>query len=174
MRTEIIRHRDDIPIADLAAVYAHWRERCEQRFAPAWPEIDMTALPPTILPRCLVVDVVDGGKDFTFRYWGTGFTEIHGYDFTGKAVSALPLPGAADTLRRQYLETVAARRALLHHNRLATEKGIVIRNLSLRLPLSADGETVDMIFISVHSESDAGAWDSVDWGLSGKVTSYVD
>ena len=39
-------------------------------------EFDLAQLPPHILPYVRVVDVVDGGADFVYRFWGTGLNAI--------------------------------------------------------------------------------------------------
>ena len=114
----------------------------------------MMTFPPKLIPFCLIVDVIDDGQDFVYRFWGTHFTEVHGYDYTGGKVSDLVLPGAAENLHLQYGEAVAARRPMIHKNQIIAERGFPVRYDALRLPLSSDGKEIDILLSAIEQQSD--------------------
>lgn len=139
-QTEISLDADLPADADLARTFAHWNEWRDGRPAPVWPDIDMTALPPALLPSTIVVDVVDRGQDLKFRYWGSAMVDLYGAELTGRRYSEI---GEAMFGRLPYgqyrsvIETCAPRffRVLI---RRPTET--IAERFNLRLPIiGADG-----------------------------------
>lgn len=151
MKVDIIHHREDIPLDDLRVVYDHWHEKLGGRFAPAWQDVDMVCFPPRVIPMCLVIDIWDQPRDFVFRFWGTGFTDMHGADFTARSLDDLPTPGAISVLREQYNELIVRRRPLTHVVRVTANNDVSYTNTAIRLPLSSDGENIDKILVAVSS-----------------------
>ena len=68
---------------------AYWLERRGDRPMPDADQFELMALPARQLPTTTVVDVLEGGANFRFRFWGSGFHDHLGYDGTGFMVSDL-------------------------------------------------------------------------------------
>ena len=82
-----------------------WHRWREDRPAPTWNDVTLYTLPPLVLPFSVVLDVIDDGKDFRYRYWGSGLTTLFGRDDTGRLVSELPVQQSVE-LRLIQLRTV--------------------------------------------------------------------
>jgi hypothetical protein len=135
-----------IELPALARLYAYWRMRCQGRFAPARADIDPTDLG-YILPRLLMFDVLEGGADFRVRLAGSGTFNLHGRDITGMRVSEFKPLAFRDAVLSSYRQIVQDRRPIYLRNTYR-ESGIEIDAYHvLRLPLSNDGETVNIILV---------------------------
>ena len=67
-------------------LYDYWQSKCGDRPRPQWSDFDLLEL--LDISRFIVVrDVVDGGKDFYCRYWGTGLADMYHFDCTGQLIS---------------------------------------------------------------------------------------
>lgn len=134
----------------LDSLYRYWMSRRQGRAMPARRDIDPTEIPGAIWPHIMIVDVEHGGDAPRFRYRRVGavFWRALGQEPTGKYVDEV-LPETASY--REYVlgiynEVVAQRRGLYTEN-IFTLDGQSIPMLTKRvsLPLSADGEKVEMI-----------------------------
>ncbi|MDD9877478.1 MAG: PAS domain-containing protein [Magnetovibrio sp.] len=138
---------------DLGWAYAYWRGKCQGRWAPAWPDIDLAAVPPPVLPRVCVIDVKTAPTDFVYRFWGTRITDMHHYDLTGRSVRRLTPPEYAECIWRQYLEVYETKSPAAFLTEVPLDIGAHAYYAVVRMPLSADLETVDTI-LSVEQYGD--------------------
>ncbi|HEV2550045.1 MAG TPA: PAS domain-containing protein [Stellaceae bacterium] len=65
---------------------AYWTELAAGRAMPLTTEIDALALRPA-LGYIALLDVVDGGRDFRYRLYGTILAAVAGFDMTGRLTS---------------------------------------------------------------------------------------
>lgn len=137
---------------DLAGVLAYWTDLAAGRLGPSWAEFDlMTGMPPKLIPFSNVADVVRGGEDFYFRFYGTNLAEILGKELSGKWVSdgdPKELANAAMTSMRQ----VVQRRAPVFQNAIIHSRYVINLQRLIRLPLSDDGTEVTHILTVAHFE----------------------
>jgi len=61
----------------------YWTEKRGTRAYPIWDDIELMDMF-AIADSVIVKDVIDGGRDFLNRYWGSGMTRSTGFDGTGK------------------------------------------------------------------------------------------
>ncbi len=66
----------------------YWNAKRGTRAYPCWDDIELMDLY-AVAELMIVKDVIDGGKDFINRYWGSGLTRSAGFDGTGKRHSEL-------------------------------------------------------------------------------------
>lgn len=113
-----------------------WRAWAGDRAAPTWRDVELYALPSIVLPQTLVVDVVDGGNDFKYRFWGTIYTDHYGADETGLLLSETLGPSFIEATRSQ-LNAVLERKIPLAFDVAirAPRSGIVQTKMNLRLPI---------------------------------------
>lgn len=130
-------------LPDMAAVLAYWNDLRGDRFAPPWTEFKLYKLPPAVVPLMIVVDVSDDLQRFTYRFWGSGRTPLYGTDGTGREVRDSLPDQAGDTVVRQYGMVVEARAPLLFRNTYPLKPKQRSVCMTLRLPLSSDGERID-------------------------------
>ena len=123
-----------------------WRSWAGETAYPRWADVDLVQLPSRAIPMTSVVDVIDGGADFVYRFYGTGMVGIYTVDETGKRLSETLGPSFIDATAQQLgavLESGAPRLFRVQINR---PSGAVAAKLNLRLPIgSAPAGPVDKI-----------------------------
>lgn len=133
----------------MAAAFGLWQQWCGDRPAPAWVDIELFMLPPPVLPYVTVVDVIDGGADFKYRFWGTGLTDLFGYDETGNTLSGCRLPHSQVLRFSQFRPVVDDCRPYLFLTLFEQVEGIVAEKFNLRLPIvDKPGEVTKIITFS--------------------------
>ncbi len=140
--------------AEIQAFAAFWEKKRAARRAPPRSAIDPAEIVDH-LPHILLLDVLDGGRDFRFRLVGTAVVRATGRDVTGRTFSDVYKIGSpAFTTMRS-----------IHHRVVAECHPIFVRCDVFWLPqddprefeggffpLSRDGETVDMQICRVEYE----------------------
>jgi hypothetical protein len=138
------------PITDrrLQQAYDYWRCKAAGRPLPRRGDIDPTEIP-KLLPDVMLVDVLPEGR-YRYRLIGTENAQAHGINATGRYLDeVLPGPEYRAHVLGLYNKSVAARRALyseclfMSPQQQAPERHTKV----LFLPLSEDGETVNMVFV---------------------------
>jgi len=125
----------------LLELFRLWQSKRADRIAPARADIPTEELLPW-LGNIILLDVIDGGKDFRYRLFGSLIAREAGFDMTGKMLSEYPIKSRLPFLFQVHRELVRrACPALAEHN-----PGVpnVRRRRRLLLPFSSDGKTVDM------------------------------
>ncbi|MEK9967583.1 MAG: PAS domain-containing protein [Ferrovibrio sp.] len=128
----------------------YWQARRGSKAMPARADIDPMDFS-WILGNVSLVDVVrdqDSGLRFRFRLTGTRAVQRLGYDMTGRWLEDVPEPGYRLRLQKAYAEVVKARMPLVEQLDMLLDHRVHNYEI-LRLPLGADGETVDMIVLAV-------------------------
>lgn len=141
------------------AVRAYWDERRAGRAMPAWSDIELVTLPPAVLPFISVIDVLSEPADFIYRFWGTGHTDVKGYDLTGHSVLEHRPEEQARQLFDEFKAVAesAVPQAFIH--RVRARPGNPFRTQqALRLPLSDDGVTVNHILSYSNWGAHRSAW----------------
>ncbi len=136
--------------ADIVAFAAYWQgKRPADGGLPARADLD-----PIEMKRWLgslsILDVVDGGRDFVFRLYGSVLAQSVGFDMTGR--SASDYPGMrSSVLVDSYRAVVAARQPML--------SSVVIRFAGRTImpawermvaPLARDGVTIDKLIVLAY------------------------
>lgn len=131
----------DIP-EYLKPVFDYWNDLRGDRLAPSWREFDLLALPPKVLPTTQVVDWLPEQEEFRFRFYGSGYREIHGVDLTGMSPRDLPFKGLGDFIHAEYLSVVGNGKPNMVSYGYRNGSVFVEIETCLRLPLSDDGHSV--------------------------------
>ncbi len=96
----------------------------------------MLALPPQIIPQSVVVDVVDGGEDFRYRFWGTGYSDHYGIDETGNLLSHSIGPSFIKATFKQLQDVIAQQRPMAFEVSISTTlTHLTQQKINLRLPI---------------------------------------
>lgn len=144
------RDPDSIEDSGIAGCLDYWRSTKGQTFAPRWTDFHLHELPSKTLPYILVLDVVGDPPEYVYRYWGSGHTQYHQRDYTGKKLTDMADEWSADLLTRQYNAVRDTRRPLVFLN---TYEGVEEPLKSLRMPLSEDGASVTHIVAFVGRQN---------------------
>jgi hypothetical protein len=129
----------------LKRLYDYWTERCSGKRLPARRDVDPLDFG-YALGRVSLIDVVGEPRRFWYRLVSTQLTERLGYEMTGKPLEDIP-----DVEMRRYAERVygaaVEKRVPLYFRDAPVLDGNRWESEALILPLSADGEAVDMLMI---------------------------
>jgi hypothetical protein len=149
---------DDVLETGCGLVHRYWADRRRDRFAPAWSDFHLIDLPPHVIPYVRVADVIDGGRDFRYRFWGTGLQAVRALDRTGICLSEIDSPRTPTALA-EYQRIVAQRAcfAYVYDARYGSNRAS-LHAPCIRLPLSSDGAAVDKIVCYTDFDIDGAEW----------------
>ncbi|MBI3708459.1 MAG: PAS domain-containing protein [Proteobacteria bacterium] len=131
---------------DLRRLYEYWDARRAGRACPARQEIDPLDLKYAI-GHLMLIDVLRDPLQFRYRLIGTHVTQRMGCDLTGKTVDEVPDPAYREQIRKSFGAVVESGRPSLSHYERPI-RGQPRRFEVLRLPLSDDGATVNMLLVA--------------------------
>ena len=100
------------------------------------------------LGNLLLMDVVDGGRDFRYRLHGTQLVQLFGADLTGRLVGELGVRDVERLLAEG--RTVVASRSWHYTEETVVAEKQHIAISKLILPLAADGRAVDMMIVGIY------------------------
>ncbi len=130
--------------AEFVQVLEYWRILRRNRWAPKIEEFKHAFIPGKLLPWLAVVRVAPGKRpDFIYEHWGEERQKFYRQDMLGKSVDVFQPRAMARRIRRQYKAAMNDREPRMFADTFAPKDGgHPARFASLRLPFSADGETV--------------------------------
>ncbi len=139
---------DEIPFKDadarLHSVLNYWSAKRGTRPMPSRRDIDPLELGPAILPHLMLVDVEPGPR-FRYRLFGTAVGERFGMDATGQYIDVVMVGEYKDFLLRLYADLLAMKKPVYSTSIYGTQLDAKMWTQRLMLPLSSDGEAVDMV-----------------------------
>ncbi len=135
--------------SSVRALHGYWQAKRGARAMPSRADIDPTELK-QFLPHLILIDVVADPRRYIYRLVGTHEVDMRGMDPTGKAVKDAFYAESADhTL--VFLDHVARTRApALYRGTYQPSSTRTQTEDTIFLPLSNDGETVNMILVYGH------------------------
>ena len=146
--------RDRIEDPKLVGLYDYWQAKRGGRRYPSRADIDPTEMT-FVLGN---IDLVEISRDpivFTFRLSGSNIDRNEGFNMQGKTLDEYPLPEHRDAVKRTYLETLSSGEP--HYEVLdRISDGKLQRYARLILPLSRDGQTIDMFLMGRIEMKDGG------------------
>jgi hypothetical protein len=137
--------RDRIEDERLQRLFAYWTEKAAGRFCPARRDIDPLEFD-YLLGDIALLEVLAEFDPPRFRYrvMGTRIVRRVSCDMTGKLVNEMPTPQLRQATQQNYELVTRERKAVLQRGTRVFD-GRTFRYEILRLPLSDDGATVNMI-----------------------------
>ncbi len=130
---------------ELSELFGYWRERCVDRRCPARQDVDPLDIP-HLLANLILLDTAESLEGFRYRVFGTEVCRGFGNDRTGATLGEL----AAGVENHEFVFAGYWRAFELaqpdyFHGRTVSFSRDYKRYSRLLLPLSGDGERVDMI-----------------------------
>ena len=141
----------------LRAFHAYWRGLVTGDGPPAYGAFDVVRVPRDLLPFLILLDVLDGGRDFRYRVVGTGVVEAIGRDFTGETVSEYRNRHEPPAVAEGYRRVCAERAPDLYRGTLESEGKEFIAYERLALPLTGADGTVGFILACFQFQGAAEA-----------------
>ena len=115
-------------------LYLTWQSR--PGAIPHYKEMKPTVIEPSILPNMAVVDIVDGGKDYLFRVYGTAHVAQYGADLTGRRISDIEKANPASKVIRELYTLVLENRDAVFFELFYLNKNDIIKKATgVMLPL---------------------------------------
>jgi len=129
-------------------VLDYWREKAGDRAMPSRVDLDPVIDLPRLTLHMFLVDVERGDTRFRFRLVGTGVVDHVGRDMTGKYLDELfDHENHYIETKEDYLDVVRYREPRTDVVRFFSDlRGMVSNYERLLLPLSDDGERVNLLF----------------------------
>jgi len=149
----------EIPSETLRRMHDYWLSKCQGERLPGRGDIDPLDFPWALGLVCLL-DVERYPLTFRYRLDGTTIAERYGADLTGRTIDDVKPDFHAALLRRHFAEVADSGRATAY--RISLRYGGQARTyMRLALPLSRDGNAVDMILtisdrLTPEDEDDLG------------------
>jgi hypothetical protein len=128
------------------AVYRYWDGKRRGRLMPSRADLDPLEIP-RFLPDICLVDVVPDARKYVYRLIGTNEAAMRGRDPTGMAVGDGYFGTSAQSVFLNYDGVTESRAPRLDRDPSITSDDRFIQHESIFLPLSDDGEHVNMILV---------------------------
>ena len=128
----------------LRALLDYWDGKRDGRSMPARGDLDPVEIP-ELLPHIVLVDTAESLAEFRYRLFGTELCKGFGHDRTGCRFAELPRLANFDEIYRGYWLTFTKEAPQYFHGQIDSDENSHIRYSRLTLPLSADGEHINMI-----------------------------
>jgi hypothetical protein len=135
--------------SSLQRLFEYWNTRRGARSMPARGDVDPIDLKP-LLPQLILIDVVPDPRRYVYRLVGTHEVEMRGGDPTGKAVEEAYYGESAEDTTYYLDRVVRTRQPVLYRGTYQPLSTRTQREDVIFLPLSKDGEAVNMIMIFGH------------------------
>ena len=152
---------DSIPAPEAAIgddgmrrLLAYWSAKRRGRELPARADIDPVDMS-FALGRLALIEVAEPAGQFRIRLQGTELLWWLGRDLTGKTLEQIAAP-ALRTLILEMLADCIDKRAPIHRAGSLVVNDILRGYETLILPLSADGQRIDMLLVMVRCCSRSG------------------
>lgn len=130
-------------IAELYKIWLTWGEEGKLPGRKDFDPIDLAKY----LRNVSLVDVDHENQDFRYRLLGTAAVEFRKWDPTGKSVKEGFIGETYHRSWNNYSFVVESKSFLYDCATVPAPSGFLVSDEALFLPLSNDGDTVDMIFV---------------------------
>ncbi|MDJ0951944.1 MAG: PAS domain-containing protein [Alphaproteobacteria bacterium] len=146
MSVDVVEHPTNQLLIDLAAL---WESKCVDGKLPGRADFS-----PEVLRRWLghviMLDVIDGGRDFRYRLIGTHITRMLNRDYTGKLVSECEYDDRAN-VEDSFRLPLQRRKPVFRTGRATWQSSVdAMPYDSVHMPLATDGENIDMLLGAIE------------------------
>jgi hypothetical protein len=133
-----------VKAAKLRALEEYWRSKMHGDALPARRDLDPWEMR-AVLPQVFMVTVTRNPMRFWFRLFGTGAAEEYGADVTGQYLDEIDLDQVQSGIIEHYKTATLEGRPVYSRCHYVKNDGKSLHYERVLLPLSSDGETVDML-----------------------------
>ncbi len=141
----------EIPFDALSArqmqAHDYWKSLIEPGSLPKISDFELLKCPLESISLIHIVDVIDGGNEFQYRFWGSGFRDHLGYDGTGLNSKDLRPQQIVDPVRSAYRKVVEEERAIAMMSEFERGKSADVLGFQrfLRLPLVTESGEIGQV-----------------------------
>lgn len=138
--------------ADAIALHDYWNSKRGERPMPDRRDIRPSEIV-RMLPSVAIIEVIDGGRDFRFRLFGSELANWMGCDRTGQLFSQMqPAPGSdltPEQIQKRWNDvasgTLAAAQPVFFKAPVRTASAILTMH-AVVMPLTAGGPEIEQLF----------------------------
>lgn len=134
---------EDIETPYLRRLFAYWQSKLRGRTFPSRRDLDPREFA-FALGHVLLIDVLENPQRFRFRLHGSVLSFRARYDMTGRLVDELPNDENRAVLLQRCRKLVETRQPCFARSRRLVD-GLMYGYEVVWMPLSSDGEKVDML-----------------------------
>ena len=146
MASDVVEHPTNQLLIDLAAL---WQSKCVDGRLPARADFSPEVLRPW-LGHVIMLDVIDGGRDFRYRLIGTHITRTLNRDYTGRLVSECDYDDRAN-VEASFRLPVELRKPVFRTGQTTWMSSIdAVPYDSVHMPLATDGHNIDMLLGAIE------------------------
>jgi hypothetical protein len=142
------------------ALYLYWLKQADGRPMPARADLDPLDMPKAALKDMGLITVIDGGRDFRYRLVGTNNVARMGIDITGRLAGEVYQGEYRDFLLAIYRDAIERKSCILSRGEFNITGRSSLHTTRLLMPLSANGQDVDMV--AYHNSSSISAPHALD------------
>lgn len=131
----------------LQKLHDYWQSKLSGRIMPSRADINPAEMK-TFLPLIVLFDV-EAGQRLRIRLAGTHAVAAYGSEITGRYLEELELGDRRDKIMAAHAQCIASRAPYYWseiHTRITDGKKLRVEHLDT--PLSADGQTVNMLLVA--------------------------
>jgi hypothetical protein len=142
----LVRLDDPIEIRDprLLGLFRYWRGKCHDRIMPARRDIDPIEMK-RWLGNLLLVEFPADPMQYRVRLDGVNIVQFYGNSREGKGLEVMTSEKERRIVLPQYLVVLEHKQPAYYESEFVTSEGVPTSQRKLLLPLSEDGERVNMI-----------------------------
>ena len=133
----------------IATALAYWESIRGDRAMPRRSDLDPAEIP-RLLPFAMLVDALENPRDFRFRLVGTEIDAITAVSLRGQRFSGSPQLGPGSNIWSDYVSVATTHQPLTGKVDYVGVDRYVRAIRHCLMPLSDDGERVNMIFVAVE------------------------
>ncbi len=130
-------------------LHNYWQSKCGKELLPKRNQIDPIDMA-KFLPYLILLDVEDDPLDFRYRLVGTGICSYLRKDYTGIKMSEIQHQSSGNKVWSSCEKVVVGKCVVRSEDLYVCPKKDLIHSYSIMLPLTSDGERVDMILAGVE------------------------
>ena len=145
-------HLDDpqaIRDARLLGLFHYWHGKCQGRVMPARRDIDPIEMRQW-LGNLLLVDFPPDPMQYRIRLDGVNLVQFYSSSREGRGVEVMTSEEERRIVLPQYMTVLENRQPAYFETQFVTSEGIVTSQLKLLLPLSEDGQRVNMVLGGIY------------------------
>jgi len=153
----LVRPDDPVEIHDprLLGLFGYWRGKLQGRIMPARRDIDPIEMKPW-LGNLLLVEFPADPMQYRVRLDGVNIQQFYGNSREGKGVEAITSEEERRIVLPQYLIVLERKQPAYYESQFVTSEGIPTSQRKLLLPLSDDGERVNIVLAGIYFDRVVG------------------
>lgn len=147
----LVRLDDPTAIRDarLRGLFHYWHGKCQGRAMPARSDIDPIEMRQW-LGNLLLVDFPPDPMQYRIRLDGVNLVQFYNSSREGKGVEVITSEEERRIVLPQYMTVLENKQPAYYESEFVTSEGIVTSQRKLLLPLSEDGQRVNMVLGGIY------------------------